>query len=516
MVRGHLQRYHHVPRSRITVIPNAIDADRLQVAQPGAVRCAFRNRIGLEPDDLVGLFVGHNYWLKGLKPLLTASPGAGRTSPPRGPSTCSSAARGRPRRSCGWPAGSAWRGRSTSPGFVPDIRACYWSSDFFVSPTYYDPCSLAVLEALACGLPVITTACNGAGELMTNGREGFVIPAPDAFDELAGALGAMTDDEARRPDGRARRTAGPVADVRPPCDAARSRCSRRWPPPSRTAAPMRRSRSRQSTSRSKLSRWSRPSRRERTRDDMKAVLLAGGKGTRLRPFTHVFPKPLMPLGDADPMPIIEVVLRQLARFGFRDVTVITGYLTELIEAFCGSGRKFGTRLTYRRELTPLGTAGGLTLIDRPDEPVLVINGDILTTLDFAEMYRFHVDRGASATIASYPREVRIDFGVLEFGDDPHVLTGYREKPEFSFQVSMGVYILDPVAWDFLTPGQALPMPDLLEAMRQAGKAVHCFRQDCYWLDIGRHDDYATANDIFEARRASFLGEPEKPKLHHGT
>ncbi len=83
-------------------------------------------------------------------------------------------------------------------GFVPDIRACYWSSDFFVSPTYYDPCSLAVLEALACGLPAITTACNGAGELMTDGREGFVIPAPDAFDELAGALGAMTDDGARR------------------------------------------------------------------------------------------------------------------------------------------------------------------------------------------------------------------------------------------------------------------------------------------------------------------------------
>ena len=113
---------------------------------------------------------------------------------------------------------------------------------------------------------------------------------------------------------------------------------------------------------------------------MQAVLLAGGKGTRLRPFTHVFPKPLMPLGDADPMPIIEVVLRQLARFGFREVTVITGYLTELIEAFCGAGAKFGTTLDYRREVTPLGTAGGLTLVDRPDEPVLVINGDILTTL----------------------------------------------------------------------------------------------------------------------------------------
>jgi NDP-mannose synthase len=248
---------------------------------------------------------------------------------------------------------------------------------------------------------------------------------------------------------------------------------------------------------------------------MQAVLLAGGKGTRLRPFTHVFPKPLMPLGDADPMPIIEVVLRQLARFGFRDVTVITGYLTELIEAFCGDGRRFGTRLAYRREAAPLGTAGGLTLLDRPGAPVLVINGDILTTLNYAEMYAFHRDRGAAATIASYPREVRIDFGVLEFANDPHILAGYREKPELSFQVSMGVYVLDPVAWDYLTPGQPLPMPELLETMREAGRPVHCFRQGCYWLDIGRHDDYATANDIFEARRAAFLGDPERPRLKIG-
>ena len=122
---------------------------------------------------------------------------------------------------------------------------------------------------------------------------------------------------------------------------------------------------------------------------MQAVLLAGGKGTRLRPYTYVLPKPLMPLGVDDPMPIIEVVLRQLSRFGFRDVTIITGYLTELIEAFCGDGSKFGTRIQYRREMTPLGTAGGLTLLERPIEPVLVINGDILTTLDFGEMYDFH-------------------------------------------------------------------------------------------------------------------------------
>lgn len=248
---------------------------------------------------------------------------------------------------------------------------------------------------------------------------------------------------------------------------------------------------------------------------MQAIVLAGGKGTRLRPFTHVFPKPLMPLGDADPMPILEVVLRQLGRHGFRDVTIITGYLTELIEAFCGNGRRFGTRVSYQREVTPLGTAGGLALVDRPTEPVLVLNGDILTTLDFAAMYAFHRQGGARATIAAFPREVKIDFGVLEFGDDPHRLVGYREKPSFSFQVSMGLYILDPTAWDALRPGVCLQMPELLEAMRREGQPVLCYREDCEWLDIGRHDDYAAANDLFQKRRAAFLGDSERPRLKIG-
>jgi NDP-mannose synthase len=210
-----------------------------------------------------------------------------------------------------------------------------------------------------------------------------------------------------------------------------------------------------------------------------------------------------------------VVLRQLGRFGFDDVTIITGYLTELIEAFCGDGRKFGTRISYRRETTPLGTAGGLTLLERPRKPVLIINGDILTTLDYAEMFAFHCRRQAPATIASYPREVKVDFGVLLFGDDPHILTGYQEKPEYSFQVSMGVYILDPLAWDFLTPGDASTMPELLESMRHRDLDIHCYHQDCYWLDIGRHDDYATANEIFESRRGAFLGTKVSTKLRIG-
>ncbi len=121
----------------------------------------------------------------------------------------------------------------------------------------------------------------------------------------------------------------------------------------------------------------------------------------------------------------------------------------------------------------------------------------------------------AATIASYPREVKIDFGVLLFGDDPHVLTGYQEKPEYSFQVSMGVYILDPCAWGFLEPDRSLSMPDLLESLRLSGHEVHCYRQECYWLDIGRHDDYELANEVFDSRRSAFLGIPESRKLKIG-
>ena len=141
--------------------------------------------------------------------------------------------------------------------------------------------------------------------------------------------------------------------------------------------------------------------------------------------------------------------------------------------------------------------------------MLVINGDILTTLDYAEMYAFHRSRSAAATIASYPREVKIDFGVLLFGDDPHVLTGYQEKPEYSFEVSMGVYILDPLAWDLPDAGPAAcRCPTCWSRCGTRGHDIHCYRQECYWLDIGRHDDYATANEIFESRRGAFLGNPD--------
>jgi UDP-glucose:(heptosyl)LPS alpha-1,3-glucosyltransferase len=194
MVMEHLERFHNVPRNRIHVVPNAIDAERLRVAQPGAVRCGFRNAMGLDPDDVVGLFVGHNFWLKGLEPLLHALALRRRRDPAGRPVhlvVCGGGALGPFRRL------TRRLGLEATVhlvGFHPDIRACYWSCDFFVSPTYYDPCSLVVFEALACGLPVITTACNGAGDVMTDGREGYVVTAPDALGELVAAIDHMTVD----------------------------------------------------------------------------------------------------------------------------------------------------------------------------------------------------------------------------------------------------------------------------------------------------------------------------------
>jgi UDP-glucose:(heptosyl)LPS alpha-1,3-glucosyltransferase len=198
MVKHHLEQFHHIPRQQIHVVPNAIDPKRLAVSQPGAVRCAFRNKLGLEPGDLTGLFVGHNFALKGLKPLLAAL-GArvhrNRDTRPIHLLVCGSGEPGPYRRMA---RGLGLKDTVHFLGFYPDVEDCYWSSDFFVQPTYYDPCSLVVLEALACGLPVITTAQNGASELMTDGGDGFILTAPDAQEELITALDHMTVDKKRR------------------------------------------------------------------------------------------------------------------------------------------------------------------------------------------------------------------------------------------------------------------------------------------------------------------------------
>jgi NDP-sugar pyrophosphorylase family protein len=235
---------------------------------------------------------------------------------------------------------------------------------------------------------------------------------------------------------------------------------------------------------------------------MRAIILAGGKGTRLAPYTTVLPKPLMPVGD---MPILEVVIRQLARHGFNDLTLAVGHLAELLMAYCGNGDKFKVKLDYSREDQPLGTAGPIALVPNLTDTFLVMNGDLLTTLDYTEMVRFHRNRNALATIACYQRDVKIDLGVIEMDEDNWV-TDYIEKPIYRYAVSMGVYIFEPEILQYIPRGQKLDLPELVLQIMKARQKVNVFNFDGYWLDIGHPDDYKAAVDQFLSHRLAFLAE----------
>jgi NDP-sugar pyrophosphorylase family protein len=232
----------------------------------------------------------------------------------------------------------------------------------------------------------------------------------------------------------------------------------------------------------------------------RAVILAGGEGTRLRPYTTVLPKPLMPIGDR---PVLDVVVRQLKAHDFDRITIATGYLAELIEAFFRDGAEYGIPIDYYREQEPLGTVGALALIEGvSDDHVLVMNGDVLTDVDYAALLERHRESRAAATIATKIRHVKISLGVLRFGDDgdPTRLTGYDEKPEIDYTASMGVYCFAPRALSFIQPGERLDFPDLILRLIAAGELVRAWPSDDYWLDIGRHDDYEQALEEFESVR----------------
>ncbi|MEW6404677.1 MAG: sugar phosphate nucleotidyltransferase [Chloroflexota bacterium] len=232
---------------------------------------------------------------------------------------------------------------------------------------------------------------------------------------------------------------------------------------------------------------------------MRAVILAGGKGTRLAPYTTVLPKPLMPIGE---MPILEIVLRQLARCGIHDITLAVGYLAELLMAYCSDGSKFGVKLDYSREEQPLGTAGPLSLIPNLNETFLVMNGDLLTTIDYGALWNYHSQRGAIATLASHEREVKIDLGVIVSEDG--WVKDYIEKPTYHYAVSTGIYIFEPEILQYMEHGQRLDLPELVLQLVRGGQKVNIFNFDGYWLDIGRHDDYDSAVEKFSAHRHEFL------------
>ena len=231
----------------------------------------------------------------------------------------------------------------------------------------------------------------------------------------------------------------------------------------------------------------------------RAIILAGGKGTRLRPYTVVLPKPLMPIGE---FPILEVIIRQLVASGFTHITLAVNHQAELIKAFFMDGRKWGVKVDYSLEEKPLGTMGPLNLIRELPENFLVMNGDILTDLDFADFHDAHIRQNSIFTISSYMREELVDYGVLDTADS--TLLGLREKPRMSYEVSMGVYMMSRCALQYVPHGIAYGFDHLMHDLVAAKENVAVRRFSGYWLDIGRPDDYAAAIDIFEKSSSIFL------------
>jgi NDP-sugar pyrophosphorylase family protein len=232
---------------------------------------------------------------------------------------------------------------------------------------------------------------------------------------------------------------------------------------------------------------------------MRAVILAGGAGTRLRPYTTILPKPLVPVGER---PILELIIRQLARCGFERIDLSLGHLGELIRAYF-SESKYAPReveLRYVWEDEPLGTAGALRLVAPPEDSFLVMNGDILTTLDYGALMRFHEERSGALTIATHDKDVRLALGVIEGAEG--TVRGYVEKPTLHYEVSMGVYVCSQRALGHV-PEAHFDFPELVLALLEAGETVTTYPFDGPWYDIGTPNEHEAAVAAFEANTSLF-------------
>lgn len=239
----------------------------------------------------------------------------------------------------------------------------------------------------------------------------------------------------------------------------------------------------------------------------KAVILAGGRGTRLAPYTSILPKPLMPIGDRS---ILETVVEQLDDHGFTDITFCVGYLSHLIRAVFDTRELEDIRITYVQEEDALGTAAPLRLVDGLDDTFLMMNGDVLTTLDYRDLVQRHSEAGNILTVATRKRLIKIDYGVVHIDDDANaghgVISGWDEKPEIVSTVSMGIYVLEPAALAYIPEEGYFDLPDLVRTLMAAGEQVGVYRHEGLWFDIGRQEDYQEAVSTWlaaqEAARAN--------------
>lgn len=234
---------------------------------------------------------------------------------------------------------------------------------------------------------------------------------------------------------------------------------------------------------------------------MRAIILAGGEGTRLRPYTYTLPKPLMPIGGE--IPILGIILSQLKKKNFDKVTITVNYLAKLIQAFFGDGEDWGLKIDYSLEKKPLGTVGPITLIEDLPETFLVMNGDILTNINYEEFYKWHKEHDNDFSVATFKRMAQNDSGVLQFDENQNIFD-FKEKPIQYNYTSMGIYILNKSVIDLLPKNEKIGFDQLiLNAIRDKIK-IKAYLHDSFWLDIGSNSDYEKANDYFLENRKEFL------------
>ncbi len=254
----------------------------------------------------------------------------------------------------------------------------------------------------------------------------------------------------------------------------------------------------------------------------RAIILAGGQGTRLKPYTTLFPKALVPLEE---MPVLELVIRQLKYYGFTELTLAVGHLSELIEAFFGNGSKWGVNITYAREDKPLGTAGPLRALGDLPENFLVMNADIVSDINYRSLFDFHCRCNAEArpaesnlaainlaTIAVFRRTSKIDFGVLEFDSETHRINKFIEKPMLEHSVSMGIYVFNNRVREFIPEDTFFGFDQLMRTLIQSKQPVQAYPFNGYWLDIGRVDDYETAVNDFQQMRGLLVPAAEQERV----
>lgn len=224
---------------------------------------------------------------------------------------------------------------------------------------------------------------------------------------------------------------------------------------------------------------------------MQAIIMTGGKGMRMKPYTKVLPKGLLPVGE---QPILEIIVKQLHHYGFRSITMACGYLAPLIQTYFGDGSSLGVSVKYYVEQEPLGTVGPLRNLPPMTEPFLLINCDVLTSMNFRAFWDFHEAGNSLMTIASQKKNIPIELGVLETNGTQ--VTHFLEKPNRSACVSMGIYVMDPEIVNFIPEHTFFDIPDLIHRLLNADKEVRHYENDAFWLDIGRHVDYEQANEQY--------------------